>query len=77
MGTGATGGARKIKGILFDIDGTLFDSDPVHFEVFVDLLLKEGIGPIDEDFFRKNIAGRQVPLPQNMAGSHIPKVGTV
>ena len=72
MGTGATGGARKIKGILFDIDGTLFDSDPVHFEVFVDLLLKEGIGPIDEDFFRKNIAGRQVPLPQNIAGSHVP-----
>lgn len=66
MGTGTAAGERKIRGVLFDIDGTLFDSDPVHFEVFVDLLLKEGINggePIDEEFFRKNIAGRQVLLP--------------
>ena len=45
--------------------GTLFDSDPVHFEVFVDLFLKEGVNggkPIDNEFFRKHIAGRQNAL---------------
>ena len=50
----------NIKGVLFDIDGTLFDSDPVHFEVFQELLAKEGINdgePINEEFFRTKIAG--------------------
>mmetsp|Transcript_20516 Transcript_20516/g.32090 ORF Transcript_20516/g.32090 Transcript_20516/m.32090 type:complete len:307 (-) Transcript_20516:75-995(-) len=53
---------KKINGILFDIDGTLFDSDPVHFEVFKELLAKEGINggePIDEHFFKTKICGRQ------------------
>lgn len=57
--------AGKIKGVLFDIDGTLFDSDPVHFAVFQELLAKEGVNggrPIDEDFFRTKIAGRQNAL---------------
>lgn len=34
--------------MLFDIDGTLFDSDPVHFEVFQELLAKEGINEVSE-----------------------------
>jgi hypothetical protein len=52
----------SIKGILFDIDGTLCDSDPCHLAVFQDLLRKEGFNggnTIDEEFFRKKIAGRQ------------------
>jgi len=40
----------KIKGVLFDIDGTLFDSDPVHFEVFQELLAKEGINGVGVRF---------------------------
>ena len=54
--------AGRIKGVLFDIDGTLFDSDPVHFAVFQELLAKEGINggrPIDHAFFNTKIAGRQ------------------
>lgn len=53
---------QEIKGVLFDIDGTLFDSDPCHLAVFQDLLAKEGFNggvKIDEDFFRERIAGRQ------------------
>ena len=54
---------RKLSGILFDIDGTLVNSDPIHQAVFRELLLKEdGFNdnqPIDEAFFRKRIAGRQ------------------
>ena len=52
--------------ILFDIDGTLVDSDPIHYKVFRELLLKEdGFNnnePIDETFFRKWIAGRSNSL---------------
>ena len=52
--------------ILFDIDGTLVNSDPIHFDVFRELLLKEdGFNnnvPINEEFFRKYIAGRQNAL---------------
>lgn len=54
---------RKLAGVLFDIDGTLVDSDPIHQAVFRELLLKEeGFNhnqPIDEEFFRARIAGRQ------------------
>ena len=54
---------RSVKGFLFDIDGTLANTDPTHFEVFQELLLKEpsinGGKPIDEAFFRSKIAGRQ------------------
>jgi len=59
-------GQRKLSGILFDIDGTLVNSDPVHFTVFKELLLQEaGFNdnkPIDETFFRSQIAGRQNAL---------------
>ena len=52
--------------ILFDIDGTLVESDPIHYEVFRELLLKEdGFNDgklIDEEFFRKWIAGRSNSL---------------
>jgi HAD superfamily hydrolase (TIGR01509 family) len=57
---------RPLSGILFDIDGTLVHSDPIHFAVFQELLFQEdGFNDntlIDEAFFRKNIAGRQNAL---------------
>ena len=56
------------KAFLFDIDGTLCDSDPVHFECFQELI-KEVPSvknptrkPIDHDFFRKHIAGGSNPI---------------
>lgn len=62
----STTNRKPINGFLFDIDGTLIDSDPIHQKVFRELLLKEeGFNdnkPIDEAFFRANIAGRQNAL---------------
>jgi HAD superfamily hydrolase (TIGR01509 family) len=51
-----------LSGFLFDIDGTLVNSDPIHQAVFRELLVEEGFNdkkPIDEGFFREHIAGRQ------------------
>lgn len=56
------------KAFLFDIDGTLCDSDPVHFECFQELIMKvpsvknPSQKPIDHDFFRKHIAGGSNPI---------------
>ncbi|XP_039121922.1 haloacid dehalogenase-like hydrolase domain-containing protein Sgpp [Dioscorea cayenensis subsp. rotundata] len=49
-----------LEAVLFDIDGTLCDTDPVHHYAFREMLLEIGYNngvPIDEDFFVKNIAG--------------------
>lgn len=55
-----------LAAILFDIDGTLVNSDPIHFAVFRDMLLQEdGFNnnePIDEAFFQTWISGRANPL---------------
>lgn len=55
--------SHQIEGFLFDIDGTLANTDPTHFKVFQELLLEHPSindgKPIDEDFFRTMIAGRQ------------------
>jgi beta-phosphoglucomutase-like phosphatase (HAD superfamily) len=57
---------NKLSGVLFDIDGTLVNSDPLHQAVFRELLLREegfnDYKAIDEEFFRENIAGRQNAL---------------
>ncbi|XP_042380916.1 haloacid dehalogenase-like hydrolase domain-containing protein Sgpp [Zingiber officinale] len=50
-----------VEAVLFDVDGTLCDSDPLHYFAFREMLLEIGYNngiPIDEEFFIKNIAGR-------------------
>ncbi|RZC69314.1 hypothetical protein C5167_032398 [Papaver somniferum] len=50
-----------LEAILFDIDGTLCDSDPLHFLAFQDMLQEVGFNggvPIDEEFFIQKIAGK-------------------
>ncbi|CAH9080012.1 unnamed protein product [Cuscuta epithymum] len=50
-----------LEAVLFDIDGTLCDSDPIHLLAFREMLQEIGYNggvPIDEDFFVKNIAGK-------------------
>ena len=50
-----------LEGVLFDLDGTLCDSDPVHFEVFDDMFTAHGVcAPtgLTHDFFTAHIAGR-------------------
>jgi len=62
------GHSSIVKAILFDIDGTLVNTDSIHLAVFQELLLQEEDfqleqdmekkNPIDEDFFRQYISGR-------------------
>jgi len=50
-----------IHAFLFDMDGTLCDTDPIHHEVFADLLMahgKNGGVRIDDAFFHEHIAGK-------------------
>nr|XP_023875151.1 haloacid dehalogenase-like hydrolase domain-containing protein Sgpp isoform X2 [Quercus suber] len=50
-----------LQAILFDIDGTLCDSDPTHYNAFREMLQEIGFNggvPITEEFFIKNISGK-------------------
>ncbi|GIM14661.1 hypothetical protein Vretimale_17610 [Volvox reticuliferus] len=54
----------SIRGVLFDVDGTLVESDPLHFRAFQEILAEVGFDggrPIDEAFFRRHISGRHNP----------------
>lgn len=46
-----------LEAVLFDLDGTLTHSDPLHFGVFAKMLAQRGI-PIDDAFYRQRISGR-------------------
>ncbi len=48
----------ELKAVIFDLDGTLTDSDKVHFRVFQDFFAKKGID-LNRDIYRKKISGRQ------------------
>eukprot|EP00270_Netrium_digitus_P014739 TRINITY_DN5079_c0_g1_i1.p1 TRINITY_DN5079_c0_g1~~TRINITY_DN5079_c0_g1_i1.p1 ORF type:complete len:309 (+),score=85.48 TRINITY_DN5079_c0_g1_i1:228-1154(+) len=57
-------GQGQLRAVLFDVDGTLTDSDPLHFKAFQDILVEVGFQggiPIDDEFFRKHISGRHNP----------------
>ncbi len=45
------------SGFLFDLDGTLLDSDPLHLAVFTQMLAPAGFD-VDETFYLKHIHGR-------------------
>lgn len=50
-----------LQAVLFDIDGTLCDSDPLHYYAFREMLQEIGFNggvPITEDYFVQNIAGK-------------------
>ncbi|KAL9249073.1 Haloacid dehalogenase-like hydrolase domain-containing protein [Drosera capensis] len=50
-----------VEAVLFDIDGTLCDSDPLHFIAFREMLQEIGFNggvPIDEEFFIEHVAGK-------------------
>lgn len=54
-------GLAPLEAVLFDIDGTLCDSDPIHYYAFREMLLEIGFNggvPITEEFFIENIAGK-------------------
>ncbi|BAZ09297.1 HAD family hydrolase [Calothrix sp. NIES-4071] len=49
-----------LEAILFDLDGTLVNTDPVHFIAWQNMLSRYDIY-IDESFYQKNISGRLNP----------------
>ncbi len=46
-----------LEAILFDLDGTLADTDSIHFAVWQDLLIRFDLD-IDRNFYRQRISGR-------------------
>ncbi len=56
------GGSGQRRGLmpgalLFDLDGTLLDSDPLHIAVFADMLRSRDIA-VDKFYYLKHIHGR-------------------
>lgn len=49
-----------LKAILFDLDGTLVNTDPLHYKVWQEILQNHQI-EIDEVFYKNRISGRQNP----------------
>ncbi|CAI9759497.1 unnamed protein product [Fraxinus pennsylvanica] len=50
-----------IEAVLFDVDGTLCDSDPIHYYAFCEMLPEIGFNggvPIDREFYIKHFAGK-------------------
>ncbi len=54
-----------LHAVLFDVDGTLVDSDPLHFTAFREILLEHPTfnngQPISIEFFNTTISGRHNP----------------
>ncbi|MEM9264465.1 MAG: HAD family phosphatase [Cyanobacteria bacterium P01_F01_bin.13] len=49
-----------LKAILFDLDGTLANTDPIHFQVWQALLALHGM-TVDQEFYDRFISGRLNP----------------
>jgi HAD superfamily hydrolase (TIGR01509 family) len=47
-----------LKALLFDLDGTLANTDPIHFETWRELLLDQGLD-IDLGFYQAKFSGRR------------------
>lgn len=50
-----------LAAILFDLDGTLVNTDPLHFQAWQEMLLAQGI-EIDTAFYQTRISGRLNPI---------------
>ena len=50
-----------LAAILFDLDGTLVNTDPLHFQAWQEMLLKHGL-EIDPIFYQTRISGRLNPI---------------
>ena len=46
-----------LKALVFDMDGTLSDTDPFHIQAFARMLAPRGV-MIDDDFYRERISGK-------------------
>ncbi|MGF1571251.1 MAG: HAD family hydrolase [Nodosilinea sp.] len=64
-----------LEALLFDLDGTLANTDPIHLRVWRDLLAPQGYD-VDEDFFQTHISGRlNADLVQNLLPQLSPAQG--
>jgi HAD superfamily hydrolase (TIGR01509 family) len=50
-----------LKALFFDLDGTLANTDPIHFLTWQELLRNYGL-EIDENFYKTRISGRLNPI---------------
>jgi len=50
-----------LAAILFDLDGTLVNTDPLHFQAWQEMLRDQGL-EIDEVFYQTRISGRLNPV---------------
>jgi len=59
MAREASAASNRATCALFDLDGTMCHSDPVHFVVFDELARRTGVlpGGMTEEYFKANIAG--------------------
>ncbi len=49
-----------LAAILFDLDGTIVNTDPIHYQVWLDMLLEYNV-EINEEIYKSNISGRLNP----------------
>lgn len=61
-----------IEALLFDLDGTLADTDPLHMRAWQEELATWELD-IDEDFYRQNISGRLNP---NIVADLLPELSS-
>lgn len=65
-----------LKALIFDMDGTLVHSDPVHLRAFAEVLGPEGVA-VDEEVYRNTIIGHTNPsifaslLPHRTVEEHV------
>ncbi len=49
-----------LAAILFDLDGTIVNTDPIHYQVWQKILLEYNV-EINEEIYKSNISGRLNP----------------
>ncbi|MDZ7802035.1 MAG: HAD-IA family hydrolase [Trueperaceae bacterium] len=61
-----------VRALLFDLDGTLVHTDPVHFHAWREMLAAHGV-PIDEAGYARRVSGRHNP---EIIADLLPHLGT-
>ncbi|MGD1951437.1 MAG: HAD family hydrolase [Leptolyngbyaceae cyanobacterium] len=66
-----------LKAVLFDLDGTLANTDPIHFQLWQELLVPYGM-TIDQEFYDRRISGRlNIDIVQDLLPQLSPDDGVV
>lgn len=60
----------KFKGIIFDLDGTLVDSEPLHMEAWLNVLAQKGL-KFDEHWFEQWIGKSDRILAESVIEGHV------